>query len=150
LKLEGAADVGTELRSDGKKVGVLTSVTEVPSAAVADREGQYFGLGYVRCRTGGAQVDVEGLSVDAGGVKGVVIPINGVTHKFADQAEGGSAEAEETDAGMSEEAAEAKALKEREEAAAAEAKAKKREAMKAQLAAYLESQGQSADVLEEE
>lgn len=150
IKLEGAADAGTELTSDGKKVGVLTSVTEVPSAAVADREGQYFGLGYVKCRTGGAQVDVEGMSVDAGGVKGMVIPINGVTHKFADQLEGTGAEAEKTDEGMTEKEAEAKAAKEKEDAAAAKAKAKKREAMKAQLAAYLESQGQSADVLDED
>lgn len=43
------------------KAGVVTSVAQLP-------DGSHIGLGYVKCRTKGVQVAVEGLHLSAEGV----------------------------------------------------------------------------------
>lgn len=49
-----------------EKAGTVTSVTQQP-------DGGYTGLGYVKCRSNGVQITVEGLQLTAGGVKAQVV-----------------------------------------------------------------------------
>lgn len=54
LELEGPATPGSDITDQGgARLGRVTSATTTP-------EGRHFGLGYVKCKSKGAQVDVEG------------------------------------------------------------------------------------------
>eukprot|EP00200_Dunaliella_tertiolecta_P005670 CAMPEP_0202354094 /NCGR_PEP_ID=MMETSP1126-20121109/9569_1 /ASSEMBLY_ACC=CAM_ASM_000457 /TAXON_ID=3047 /ORGANISM="Dunaliella tertiolecta, Strain CCMP1320" /LENGTH=450 /DNA_ID=CAMNT_0048946527 /DNA_START=178 /DNA_END=1530 /DNA_ORIENTATION=- len=69
FELEGPIEAGSSLTDqDGARLGRITSVTTTP-------EGRNFALGYIRCKSSGKQVDVEGKDVKAGDVAARVVPI---------------------------------------------------------------------------
>lgn len=58
--------VGDDVMDGSRKLGTITSVTEV--GARPDAKGQAFALAYLRSRQNGAPVDLEGKQVAIAGV----------------------------------------------------------------------------------
>lgn len=69
LVLEQAVPVGTALTYEGKKVGKLTSITQIDSV--------HFGLAYLRTKAGG-----EELTVDLDGTSAQVVALPFVAHEY--------------------------------------------------------------------
>ena len=78
LELSQPCELGARIQRGSKRLGQLTSVTQTLG-------GDHFGLGYLRCREGGAQVDLEGLDVTVGGVEAKVKSIPYATRAFEGQ-----------------------------------------------------------------
>eukprot|EP00803_Ostreobium_quekettii_P008605 evm.model.scf_1900.2 EVM.evm.TU.scf_1900.2 scf_1900:10185-11654(-) len=81
LKLSGPALPGEAISREGRRLGRLTS-------CVRGVDGRHWGLGYVRCREGGAQVDVEGWEVLVGDGAAEVVSIPFATRAFEPGAAG--------------------------------------------------------------
>ncbi|KXZ49535.1 hypothetical protein GPECTOR_21g763 [Gonium pectorale] len=130
LALSGPTAPGAEITSELSKIGEVTS-------ACQDGEGEWVGLGYLRCRLQGAQLELEGVRVAVNGTPATVTSIPFATRRFSEAAEApaareaaAAAEAEGgDDAGLAarlEEAKRRKAEAAAEKAAATEAKLKAR------------------------
>lgn len=121
LQLAGPTNPGAEITSELAKVGVVTS-------ACQDAEGEWVGLGYVRSRVEGTQLQLEGVRVAVAGKPATVTPISFATRKFSAAAESPAALAAAAEAGdsLSDRLDEAKKK-------AAEEKAKKEAATAAKL-----------------
>lgn len=138
LELEAPCAVGDEVvgaAADGSSMplGKVTSYIDTPS-------GQHRALAYLRCKSKGAQVGLEGVAVMVGGVRGRVVAPPFLSRGFPEAAAAAAAaEAASGGEGAAELAtrkAEAQRVQEEEEAAAAAARAEKLAQMQQRLAAW--------------
>lgn len=110
----------------------------------APQTGEHRALAYLKCKSKGAQVDLEGTSVLVNGSRGTVVAPPFLSRAFpeaaAGAAEGSSGGDAADDADLAARKAAAQAEKEAEEAAAAAARAEKLAAMQARLAAFQAAQ----------
>ncbi|GBF97366.1 hypothetical protein Rsub_11013 [Raphidocelis subcapitata] len=118
----------------GERVGALTSVVNL-------MESGHFGLGYIRCKAKGAQIDLKGATVEVDGAPARVVPIPFATRAFADSGGGdaaaaAAAAAEEASSSLKQRAEQARQEKEATKAAAEAAKAERLRAMQERLAAW--------------
>ena len=129
----GAPRVGDDVTdaASGEKIGAVTSVT-------FDGDRRVHALAYLRCRVGGAQVNLRGISVSVAGAKAKVVePPYSVrafaAHAVPPQPAAGSS--------LAERAAAAKAAKGETKSAEEEAKAERLRAMQERMAAWTQQQG---------
>ncbi|GFR51329.1 hypothetical protein Agub_g13694, partial [Astrephomene gubernaculifera] len=144
LRLSGPAAPGDLITSELSKAGAVTS-------ACQDGEGEWVGLGYLRCRLEGTQIQLEGVRVAVAGAPATVTAIPFASRAFSPAAEppregaaAGGGGAEEGGEGGSitnrlDEAKRKKAETQAEKQAASEAKLK---AMQERLAAWQAAQQQ--------
>jgi hypothetical protein len=139
LEMEAPCAVGEQVlgaAADGSgnvPLGRVTSYIDTPS-------GQHRALAYLKCRSKGAQVELEGVAVTVGGARGrVVAPpfLSRGFHEAAAAAEAGSSDGGAGDATeLAARKAEAQRVQEEEEAAAATARAERLAQMQQRLAAW--------------
>jgi hypothetical protein len=116
-------------------LGRVTSYIDTPS-------GQHRALAYLKCRSRGAQVELEGVAVTVGGARSRVVAPPFLSRGFpraaaAAAAEAGSSGSSAGDAAeLAARKAEAQRVQEEEEAAAAAARAEKLAQMQQRLAAW--------------
>ncbi|KAF5828447.1 hypothetical protein DUNSADRAFT_17597 [Dunaliella salina] len=116
FELEGPVEAGSSLTDqDGARLGRITSVTTTP-------DGRNFALGYIRCKSSGKQVDVEGKEVKVADIAARVVPIRYASRMVV------------TDDPSEEQQKQQKAEDERK--SAEEAKAERLRQMQERLAAY--------------
>ncbi|KAF6259676.1 hypothetical protein COO60DRAFT_990519 [Scenedesmus sp. NREL 46B-D3] len=134
---EAAADSGSSSSSAGGEVlGRLTSYANLEKSG-------HFGLGYIRCRKGGVQVPLKGITVLVDGQPAKVVDVPYATRQLptAGAAAGTAAGAAEASAdSLQDRAAAAKQAKQAEKAAQEAAKAERLKAMQERLAAFQAAQ----------
>ncbi|EFJ49830.1 hypothetical protein VOLCADRAFT_89696 [Volvox carteri f. nagariensis] len=80
LRLSGPTSPGAEIYSELSKVGVVTSTCQ-------DADGEWVGVGYLRSRLEGTQIELEGVRVAVAGAPATVTAIPFATRKFSAEAE---------------------------------------------------------------
>jgi len=124
IQLSAGAEPGMEvLGADKQKLGAITSITKT-------RDGRIFAMAYLRCKSKGELVDLEGARVTVAGSTATVIPLPFLSREFAPGDLPGK------DGGADEGSNQSAEQREEEDAAAVEAKAAKMRAMQERLAAY--------------
>ncbi|GLC71368.1 hypothetical protein PLESTF_001108000 [Pleodorina starrii] len=137
LSLSGPTQPGAEITSEMSKVGVVTSTCQ-------DADGEWVGLGYLRSRLEGTQIQLEGVRVAVAGAPATVTSLPFASRKFSAEAEAPAARAAAPSEGDAigerlEEAKRKKAEELAEKQAATEAKLK---AMQERVAAWQAAQQQ--------
>ncbi|KAI3429808.1 hypothetical protein D9Q98_010121 [Chlorella vulgaris] len=131
LEMAAPCVVGDQVQSaapDGGVLGRVTSYIDTP-------DGRHRALAYLKCKSRGAQVELEGVPVVVAGANGRVVAPPFLSRAFPEgqgEPEAAAASSEELAARK----ADAQRQKEEEEAAAAAARAEKLRAMQERLAAW--------------
>eukprot|EP00798_Chlamydomonas_sp_ICE-L_P022248 gene22248-29318_t len=76
--LPASVPVGSEIMSNGAKVGSVTSCVTTPL-------GKHFALGYIKCKSKGAQLTLEGITVQIGDHDATVTSIPFASRNFLDE-----------------------------------------------------------------